>query len=439
MIRNTLYALSSGAGRAGVAVVRLSGPGAAFALEALCGPLPAPRRASLRSIRAPETGEILDEALVLWFPAPQSFTAEDMGELQVHGGRAVAAAVLAALSTLPGLRPAEPGEFTRRAFLNGRLDLLEAEGLGALIDAETDAQRRLAEFHRSGGASRVLEGWRRDLVGVLARLEAAIDFPDEDGVERAAMQGLLQRLLGLRNAMRTELARPGAEQVQEGLRVVLAGPVNAGKSSLLNRIVGRDAAIVSALPGTTRDVVEARLELGGLLVHLADTAGLREMPGDEVEAEGMNRSQARIRAADLVLWVSEPTALAPPPDSFDSETLWIGSKADLIAAPERASGPALWISARSGEGLDSLLAEIERRALSLSQESGSLLLVRERHRSAARACCAAIESAAARWDGPIELVADDVRRAAEALGRLTGRIDSEAILDEIFGAFCIGK
>lgn len=439
MIRDTIYALSSGTGRAGVAVIRLSGPAAGGAVEALCGPLPPPRRVSVRKIRAPETDETIDEGLVLWLPGPASFTAEDMAELQVHGGRAVVAGVLAALAGLPGFRVADPGEFTRRAFLNGHLDLVEAEGLSALIEAETDAQRRLAEFHRSGGASRVFERWRQELVAILARLEAAIDFPDEDGVEAEAMAGLVQRLLELRGTMRAELARPGAEQVRDGLRVVLAGPVNAGKSSLLNALVGREAAIVSPLPGTTRDVVEARLDLGGFLVHLSDTAGLREIPGDAVEAEGMSRSEARMRSADMVLWITEPGTLqAPPSDSSDSETLWIGSKSDLLDETF-PTGPDLWISTRSGQGLDGLLAKLAVHAERLAENTGSLLLVRERHRTAARACCEAIESAAEGAHGPLELVAEDVRKAAQAMGRLTGRIDSEAILDEIFGAFCIGK
>lgn len=440
MIRDTIYALSSGGTRAGVAVIRLSGARASAAVEALCGPLPQPRRASLRKVRAGHGGEVIDEGLVLWLPGPRSFTAEDMAELQVHGGRAVVAGVLGALGSLPGLRPAEPGEFTRRAFLNGRLDLVEAEGLAALIAAETDAQRRLAGFHQGGGASRVFGQWRKELVAILARLEAAIDFPDEDGVEAQAMAGLMRRLLVLRDTMRAELARPGAEQIQEGLRVVLAGPVNAGKSSLLNALVGREAAIVSPLPGTTRDVVEARLELGGLAVHLSDTAGLRPEPGDPIEAEGMNRSQARMRSADLVLWITEPEALeAPPSDSLDSETIWIGSKSDLLPPARRRAGPDLWVSARTGDGLDRLLCEIGQRTEHLAEHAGSLLLVRERHRAAAQACCDAIDAASAERHGPLELVAEDVRRAAQAIGRLTGEIDSEAILDEIFGAFCIGK
>lgn len=439
---DSVYALSSGHGRAGVAVVRVSGPAAGEALRVLCGVLPPPRRASLRRVRHPASGEALDQAIVLWLPGPSSFTGEDMAELHVHGGRAVVAGVLEALGLVEGLRPAEAGEFTRRAWREGRLDLVEAEGLADLIASETAAERRVAHYHMGGEASRVFESWRREVVAILARIEAAIDFSDEEEVEAAALAGLRRRMADLAAVISDELAQRAAERLRDGCRVVIAGPVNAGKSSLFNRMARREAAIVSALPGTTRDVVEVQLDLDGVPLTVADTAGLRPASGDPVEAEGMARSRARMRAADIVLWVTAPDiAVLPPPTEIDSETVWISNKADLFAADRYDPGepaPALRVSARTGEGFDALLTELSHRARSLADQGCGVLLTRERHRAAVRACRDHLIAAAGR-SGPLELVAEDMRAAAEALGRLTGRIEVEALLDEIFASFCIGK
>lgn len=433
----TIFSLSSGSGRAGVAVIRASGPESGTALRRLCGALPEPRRASLRTIRHPVSGEAIDKGLVLWFPGPGTFTGEDMVEFQVHGGRAVIAGALEALGLIEGLRPAEAGEFTRRAFREGRLDLVAVEGLADLIGAETASQRRLAQFHLGGGASAAFERWRSEVVGILARLEAAIDFSDEEDLEKSALFGLDERISRLVEELSAELDQKASERIRDGYRLVIAGPPNVGKSSLLNRIARREAAIVSRLPGTTRDVVEVHLDLDGLAVVAADTAGLREAAVDEIEAEGMSRSRERTRSADMVLWVTSPDVGAiPPPKEIDSETLWISNKSDLGGLDCQA---AMRVSAKTGAGLDALLEAISSRVRFTSETEGSGLLARERHRIAVRECRDSLRLALAHGDGPVELVAEDVRRAAEALGRLTGRIEVEALLDEIFSAFCIGK
>lgn len=436
----TIFSLSSGHGRAGVAVIRLSGPGSRASLVELAGVVPPPRQASLRTLRHPATGEVLDKGLVLWMPAPRSFTGEDMAELHVHGGRAVVAGVLEALSLLPDLRPAEAGEFTRRAHREGRMDLIEVEGLADLINAETASQRRLAQFHLAGGASGCFEQWRAEIVGVLARLEAAIDFSDEEGLEASALADLGRRLDALSRTLSNELEHGAAERVLDSYRVVIAGPANVGKSSLLNAIARREAAIVSAQPGTTRDVIEVQLEIDGMAVSLADTAGLREGAADEAEAEGMARSRARMGAADLVLWLSSPdVGDVPPPKEIDSETLWILNKTDLAGPAADTAGFDLGISARTGMGIDALLRAVAERARRYGDAGGSALLARERHRTAVRECRDSLQVALVRLEGPLELATEEVRSAAAALGRLTGRIEVEAILDEIFSAFCIGK
>lgn len=440
MADDTIFALASGQGRAGVAVFRLSGPGSGEALRALAGRLPQPRKASLADLRD-SSGEGIDQALVLWFPAPASFTGEDVAELHVHGGRAVAAALAEALTAL-GLRPAEAGEFSRRAFLNGKMDLTRAEAIADLVDAETAAQRRQALRQMGGALARLTEGWRAELVRALAHLEAVIDFADE-GIPDAlvAEVGAASRRLAEEIAAHLADGRRG-ERLREGVHIAIIGAPNAGKSSLLNRIAGRDAAIVSAQAGTTRDVIEVHLDLGGWPVVLADTAGLREA-GEEIEAEGIRRALARAEQADLKLAVFDagllPALDAPTLAMLDAEALVVLNKSDLAAAlPAMVEGhPAFAVSAQSGEGLEGLLAALEAEVAKRFAVGEAAAITRVRHRAALEECRAAL----LRFDpGPgIELAAEDLRLAARALGRITGRVDVEELLDVVFRDFCIGK
>lgn len=436
---DTIYSLSSGQSRAGVAVLRVSGPHAGPAIKALARRLPAPRRASLCRLARPETGMTIDDALVLWLPGPASFTGEDMAEFHVHGGRAVVAAALDALGSLDGLRPAEAGEFTKRAFINGRLDLVAVEGLADLVAAETELQRRQAQFHSGGGASAVFEGWRAEMIRLLAGLEAAIDFVDEEGVADAALGDALPRAAELSNAMRTALDdRHQGERIRDGVRIVLAGPPNVGKSSFLNSLAQRDAAIVSATPGTTRDVIEVHLDLAGVPVIVSDTAGLRAGATDEIEVEGMARTRATMVRADLVVWMTSPDAASGPPPALDSETLWIGNKSDLGEGPLVIDGAQLRVSVKTGDNLELLverLADWARRRFAGSESS---LIARDRQRRAIEACCTHLEAAAVA-NLPLELVTEELRLAARALARLVGRIDVEDLLDVVFRDFCIGK
>jgi tRNA modification GTPase len=437
-VDDTIYSLSSGAGRAGVAVIRVSGPGAGPAVEVLARRIPEPRRASLCRLDHPETGLTIDEALVLWLPAPRSFTGEDSAEFHVHGGPAVVAAMLDALGRLDGLRPAEAGEFTRRAFMNGRLDLVAVEGLADLIAAETEMQRRLAQFHSGGGASAVFEAWRRDIVQVLARLEAAIDFVDEEGVADAALKAALPGLALLRDEMRARLDdRNQGERIRDGVRIVLAGPPNVGKSSLLNRLSRREAAIVSATPGTTRDVIEVHLDLAGVPVTVSDTAGLREGSADEIEAVGMERTRATMAGADLVVWMTAPGAHEQPP-TFDSDALRVMNKCDLVASTT-AMVADIAVSAKTGQNMEGLVERLSDWARERFASGESALITRERQRRTIEECWAHLERATAVEGLPLELVAEEVRLAARALARLVGRIDVEDLLDVVFRDFCIGK
>lgn len=449
MSDQTIFALASGRGRAGVAVVRVSGPHAGGALVRLAGPLPPPRRA--RRARISDGGaETLDEGLVLWFPAPASFTGEDVAELHVHGGRAVIDGVLMALGRCPDLRLAEPGEFSRRAFANGKMDLTAAEGLADLVDAETEAQRRQALRQMDGGLADLYGGWRLRLVGALAHLEAAIDFADEDlpgdpeAVARTAAAALAGEI-----AEHLDDGRRG-ERLREGIDIAIVGPPNAGKSSLLNALVGRAAAIVSPHPGTTRDVIEVALDLGGYPVVLADTAGLRT-GGDVVEREGVARAQHRARTADIRLVVLDG-ALWPLADDeaialADRESLLVVSKRDLIgggASADRVAiggREALAVSASTGVGLDVLVMTLQALVRARFDMSAEPALSRERHRLALLACRDALARVAGPGSGapPPELMAEDLRLAADALGRITGVVDVEEILDHIFRDFCIGK
>jgi tRNA modification GTPase len=439
MSEDTIYSLSSGAGRAGVAVIRVSGPSAGAAVKALARRVPQARRASLRRLAHPQDGTAIDEALVLWLPGPTSFTGEDSAEFHVHGGRAVVAATLDALRCVEGLRPAEAGEFTKRAFMNGRLDLVAVEGLADLVAAETEMQRRLAQFHSGGGASAVFEAWRGEMIQALARLEAAIDFVDEEGVADAALEEALPRLATLRDSIRSRLDdQHQGERIREGVRVVLAGPPNVGKSSLLNRLAQREAAIVSATPGTTRDVIEVHLDLAGVPVIVSDTAGLREGSADDIEAVGMERTRATMAGADLVVWVTAPS-IGDRPTTLDSEALWILNKCDLLERTATGESDQLLVSAKLGHNVDVLVERLSDWARQRFASAESALITRERQRRALGTCCEHLDRAAAADGLPIELVTEEVRLAARALARLVGRIDVEDLLDVVFRDFCIGK
>ncbi len=439
---STIYALSSGAGLAAIAVVRISGPRAGEVVELLTGGKPEARRAVVRRLHDPDgSGGIIDQALVLWMPGPRSFTGEDMVEFHVHGGRAVVAALMGVLAK-QGLRLAEAGEFTRRAFEAGRFDLTAVEGLADLIAAESEAQRQQALFHQQGGPAAVFEGWRQVLLGILARFEASIDFAEEEDVAAAALAGVGERLAVLESEMRDALASAyQGERIREGVRVVIAGPPNAGKSTLLNRLAGREAAIVSHLPGTTRDVIEVRLELEGMLVVLADTAGLHGGASDAVEIEGMARTRGRLAEADVVLWVEAPDALADDEErGIDSPALRIWNKADLgQAANETKNDWGVRICARSGAGVEDLVAQLTGMVAEHYGRKEPALVTRERQRQTLKECCDELTRARDAVGSGSELEAEHIRLAAQALGRLTGRIDVEELLGSIFGEFCIGK
>jgi len=430
----TIFAPATARGRAGVAIVRVSGPTAGAALERLSRALPPPRLARFAALSDPATGEAIDQALVLWFPGPASFTGEDVAEFHVHGGPAVVAAMLAALGRIDDCRMAEAGEFSRRAFLNGKLDLTQVEGLGDLIEAETAAQRRQALSQMAGGFARVAESWALRLTRTLAHVEAAIDFPDEDlpddllGPARLVAENLKQEITArLADGRRGEILR-------DGLSVALIGPPNSGKSSLMNALAGRDAAIVSAQAGTTRDVIEVHLDLGGYPVILADTAGIRDSD-DPVEAEGIRRAKARAEAADLRLLVLD----AGVPDSLnafavggDEATLLVWNKVDQTTPP--TSGLA--VSAASGVGLGTLIEVLAARAEGMLGGDAPIV-TRERHRLALEECVGSLARSVAGTDPA--LVAEDLRLAVRALGRITGHVDVEDLLDVIFRDFCIGK
>ena len=444
MTGDTIFALSSGGGRAAIAVVRVSGPAAAAALTRIGGkPLPEPRRAALRRFQEPATAAAIDRGLALWFPAPASATGEDMAEFHAHGGPAVVAALCDALAAVPGLRPAEPGEFTRRAFEAGRLDLTEAEGIADLVAAETEAQRHQALAQMEGGLHRLYEGWRARLMALRANVEAAIDFSDQELGEdplAAAATGLAA--LEAEVAAHLDDARRG-ERLREGFCIAIVGAPNAGKSSLLNRLSGRDAAIVSTRAGTTRDVVEVRLDLGGWPLTLADTAGLRESR-DEIESEGVRRALARAASADLSLVVFDG-ALWPEADGqslalLGDDALAVLNKTDLLSGPTPAAvgnNPGLGVSCLTGAGIDVLLETLAEEIARRYPAGGAATLTRARHRQAVVECREALARAVA---GPAdERLAEELRLGAHALGCITGRVDVESMLDLVFRDFCIGK
>ena len=437
---DTIFALSSGQGRAGVAVVRVSGAAAAEAVIALTGAPPGPPRQLQRRMIKAGDGALIDDAMVVWFAAPKSFTGEDVAEFHVHGGRAVITAVLAALNAVPGCGPADAGAFTRRAFDNDKLDLTQVEGLADLIDAETEGQRRQAVRQLDGALGALYESWRTRLVRALAHLEADIDFPDED-----LPDNLPDAVRDDLDALATEMAAhlddaSIGERTRDGFQAVIVGAPNVGKSSIINRLAKRDAAIVAATAGTTRDVVEVQLDVAGLPVTLADTAGLREA-GDDVEREGIRRSHARSANADLKIAVFDATTWPARDDAtaalVDDATLVVVNKIDRAALQDEVD-EALFVSAREGTGMDALVDALRARVIAATERAPATPpLTRLRHRRAVEDARAALDRA--RAAGETELRAEDLRLAARALGRITGRVDVEDLLDVIFNDFCIGK
>jgi tRNA modification GTPase len=425
-VADTIFALSSGRPPAAISIIRLSGPRAHAAGERIAGSLPNPRTAAVRELRNSISGELLDEALVLRFDAPGSSTGEDIVEFQCHGGRAVVDALLHALSEIEGLRQAEPGEFTRRAFENGRIDLTEAEGLADLIEAETESQRKAALALAEGGLKKHISMWQERLLSLSARAERAIDYDDEDEpVDRS----LLRESAALADELRQWLERPRVEPLKDGVRVVVAGPPNAGKSSLINVIVGEERVIVTDVPGTTRDHIEVPLSLGGVPVRLTDTAGIRETV-DKVEAIGVQRASRLVETGDVLIWLGEP--FEPP---SHPRLIIVQAKADL---PERGAAPpgSVPVSSVTGEGVAELLRQVEDLARSLLPDEGAIALNRRQALHLDEAA-AALDSAAESQDQV--LVAENLRMARSAFDRLTGRAGVEDVLDALFGRFCLGK
>ena len=435
MAAETLFAPASGFGRAAICVLRLTGPSCAEVIARLAGSVPEPRRLSLRRLRDPADGSLLDQALVVHMPGPSTFTGEDMAELHLHGGLAVRAVVLRVLAGLPDCRMAEPGDFARRAVLNGRLGPTEAEGIADLVDAETEAQRRQALRQLDGALARQVAAWREEAIACLAGAEAALDFADEDDVDDAGLDAaLFARAGALADAIRAALAdgRRG-ERLREGFHAVLVGAPNAGKSTLLNALSRRDAAIVSSRPGTTRDAIEVRCDLGGLPVILVDTAGLRET-ADEIEAQGIARTRRHIERADLVL-VLVPAGEEADLTDLPPSALRVRTKCDLGGSAQEGW---LGVSALTGDGLPALLAAIAARAQA-DLGAGEALLTRERHRLALTRCRDHLDAVAAGVGAPPELVCEDLRLAARALGEVGGQVGVEDVLDRLFSGFCIGK
>lgn len=435
---DTIYALSSGSLPAGVAIIRVSGPETADALVRLCGTLPPPRIATLRTIRT-RNGETLDSGLVLYFPAPASFTGEDCCELQVHGGRAVVSAILDELAATGGLRHAEAGEFARRAFQNGKLDLVEVEGLADLIAAETEMQRRLAIEQSGGGQSALYAGWARRLTHSRAMIEAELDFADEDDVPGSVSAVIWEDVGRLRQEIDGHIARAGlAEIIRDGLKIVIAGEPNAGKSSLLNALARRDIAIVTEVAGTTRDVLSVDLSLAGFSVKLFDTAGLRET--DElVEREGIRRARQVIADADLVLLLSEKPGYFRIDEVLPENVpvIRVATKVDRPSPSWAPSDADIFLSTRTGEGMADLLTALQSHLPDLAGRTALAMPSRKRHVDCLRQASAALERSLISSD--LELRAEQLRQAGDALGRITGRVDVENLLDVIFSEFCIGK
>jgi tRNA modification GTPase len=440
---DTIFALSTAPGRAAIAVIRISGPQAGEVLRVMTGTIPAPRHAALRLLSHPTDGATLDQALALYFKAPHSETGEDIAELQVHGGRAVVAAVLDALELIPGCRSAKPGEFARRAFDNGKLDLTAAEGLADLIDAETDEQRVQALRQASGELYRLYQSWRAELVQAQALVEAGIDFSDEADVGVSAFRQAKRRAVTLHGVIAEHLASAQrGEILRDGFRVVIVGPPNAGKSSLFNALARREAAIVSEEAGTTRDVIEIRLDLGGVPVVVNDTAGLREDAGT-IEREGIRRAYAWAKTANLIIWlvdVAAPVWELPDGINPDADILRVLNKVDRVdGVIGRGQDQAMRISAQRGDGMEALIDAIVVRAKAALGSGDGPVPTQPRHREHLAVCLAHLETFLGGDESQFELRAEDLRQAAVSLGRITGRVDPEDVLDQIFSRFCIGK
>ena len=437
---DTIIALSSGRLPAGIAVIRVSGKQTRFVVETIAGELPAPRLARYLTLRNP-SGTKIDSGLILFFPAPRSFTGEDCVEFQIHGGKAVVAALLDALTRFPGVRLAEAGEFTRRAFLNGKLDLVETEALADVISAETEAQRRMAVLNADGAQSSLYADWRKRLIHARAMIEAELDFADESDVPGSVADIVWSDMEKLLADIREHVSGyHRAEIIRDGFDVVIVGAPNAGKSSLLNALARRDAAIVSDEPGTTRDLVELALDLNGVKVRLTDTAGLREGAG-KVETIGIERARRRAETADLVLLLIDTSAEASDlPSLVNPDVIHIGTKADLPGA--RLAGgtrPSLMVSSVTGQGMPELLDLLSDRAKLAAGDFGDILPSRLRHVELLREASAHLEAALQGDGGALELRADDLRLAADRLGRISGAVDVEDLLDVIFSQFCVGK
>jgi tRNA modification GTPase len=439
---DTIYALSSGAGRSAVAIIRITGWQTAALLMGITDGLPLPRRLALKTLEDKGTGELLDKAMVVWLPGPRSFTGEDCAELHLHGSPAIISAVMELLGKWQGVRPAEPGEFTRRAFINGKMDLVEVEGLADLLEARTAAQRRQAFRQMSGQASSVFESWRQQLVEIRAGIEAVVDFADEPGVAETAAPQIDRGIRSLLQDIRGELGRSaGSELLRDGFRVVLAGHPNTGKSSLLNALARREAAIVSDMPGTTRDAIEVTLDLDGVPVIVTDTAGLRSEVEDAVEREGMRRSREHISGADLVVWVSSSDVPGSDvPDSSIRPDLFVQNKSDL---PKKLglmrNDRAILTSCRTQEGIKHFLIALSCILKDRYGDVESALFTSTRQKLTAERSIRLLNDALDVGSDHLELKAESVRVATEEIGRLTGKVDVEEWLGAIFRRFCIGK
>ncbi|CAN5365685.1 tRNA uridine-5-carboxymethylaminomethyl(34) synthesis GTPase MnmE [soil metagenome] len=426
---DTIFAVSSGAAPAAIAIVRMSGAGAFAAARRLCGVLPAPRQAGLRALRDPANGMLLDRGLVLVFPGPDSATGEDIVELHVHGGRATLRAIEAALGTMDGLRAAEPGEFTRRALEHGRIDLTEAEGLGDLLAAETEHQRRAALRLSEGGLRHRIERWNDRLLDVAAAIEAALDFSDEDDVPGTVAEHSAAAMTALAGEIGTLVAAPSVERLRDGIRVVIAGPPNSGKSTLINRLAGRDVAIVSALAGTTRDRIEVPVMRAGVAYLLIGATGLCGEGADEIERIVIARAVDAVTAADVVLWLDDAA-----PSRVDA--IWLHARCDLPNRATMPTGPVLAISAQADIGIAALWALLESRAKAFGALSDEIA-INARQRDLLARAETILRVGAADYD--IVLRAEAVRSARVAFDAITGRANVEAVLDTLFGRFCIGK
>ncbi len=444
----TIYAVSTPPGIGGIAVIRVSGSRTGDVTRKLAGSVIKPRVANLHQLKDPATGEVIDSGLVLWFPGPESYTGEDLCEFHVHGGRAVVARMLEVLSNQDQCRLAEPGEFSRRAFDNGKMDLTAAEGLADLINAETDAQRRQALRQSTGELAQIYENWRGKIIEAAALTEAGLDFSDEEDVPQAVIRQARPQVEALLSAIRRHLDDGHrGEILREGFRVVIAGPPNAGKSSLLNALARRDAAIVSEEAGTTRDIIEVHLDLDGYPVIVSDTAGIRDT-GGTVELEGIRRTLMRASEADLIIWLTELSKAQEhlfsseiPKDlqNFEGEVLYVYNKVDKFEGSRAFGNDNLCISALTGEGLHDLITEIARNAAERLNFGEQPLITRARHRQSLELCAKALDEYLKGDLEDPELRAEDLRSAAVAIGRITGRVDVEEILDQLFGSFCIGK